>query len=198
MLADIFKEKTNIDEQAIQRAFDIIATSPRGFLALWPDDVIAVVNGERYTISDKLRAKRERNAHNLANKRRPTEPELKPAFITVFDNGPIIPYGGKWTGIQTHKRYWTVERQGNRDDLQMMIMQAFPLGLLPDLYFYREWQEAFMHEYHHPVPHREKRHGQVVAWLLLDAGRIIDVYAWRPNTASSPTAADGGGLCPDC
>ena len=34
--------------------------------------------------------------------------------------------------------------------------------------------------------------------LVAIDSRGFYIFEERPNTASSPTAADGGGLCPDC
>ena len=161
----------------------LAAVAERGLLANWPDDVIALVNGVPITKADVRAAKRERHARNLARKRNPVEPVWRPAFITVFDNGPIFPYGGKWTGIQTHKHYWTVERQGDQERLRLrlLIMRAFPLGYLPTLAFYALWQEAFMRQYHHPVAYRPTRHGRVVAWALVRGHDILELRAVRPS-----------------
>lgn len=188
MLADT-RRRTNhplddLDEDTMRRRLEKICNSPRGLLALYPPDVIAIINGEPYTIADRLRAKREKNNRCLACKRMPDNITL-PAHIHVFDNGPICLFGGMWTHIQVNprRRSWTVERVGRKDDLQMMIMRAFPLGYLPSLSFYRQWQEAFMVAYRYSDTHRT-RHGRVVAWITLDSGvfgKVTSIAAHPPR-----------------
>ena len=94
MLADRFSRHKPFDGKIPDAVWDKIANGKRGLLSLWPNDVIAVVNGEPVTKADVLHAKRKRQARRLEAIRRCTTPQIKPCFVWVFDNGPVIPYGG--------------------------------------------------------------------------------------------------------
>lgn len=133
-----------------ERLSEAIA-SPRGLLALWPADVIAVINGQPITVADKLHAKRERNARNLARKRELPEVVVRPCFVWVFDNGPVIPYGGKWTYIRTLRQSWCIDRRHDAPEWRLKTMETFPCGFLPLLLNYRRWQAAFLQWYHRPT-----------------------------------------------
>ena len=82
---------------------------------------MAIVNGRPVTKEDVLAAKRERQRRRLANLRRPTSYQVKPAFVWVFYNDTWI-FGGWWLYVRTHKRHWDLSLRDYCD--QLLISQG--------------------------------------------------------------------------
>ena len=194
MLADLPHRNSEFVEftPAASARLKAALASKRGLLSLWPADVVCVVNGQPVTTGDILCWKRERQARILAAKRSVCGSKVVPCFVWVFDNGPIIPYGGPWLYVRTLKNAWCIDRIGwERERLMFRIMGIFPCGYLPTTENYRQWQKTFMEVYHRPTEKRPYKSGMAQAWAIVDAGgmMLLDVYRERPNTASRPTAA---------
>lgn len=119
---------------------------PRGFLSAYPPDVCYVVNGIPITRADILRGKQQRQARLLDRKRRPSESVVKPGLVWVFDNGPIIPYGGTWLYVRTLKKEWRIEDNQTR----LQIMATYPCGLLTMIENYDLWKSRFIKFYNRP------------------------------------------------
>lgn len=143
----------------------------RGFLSNCPPDVVAIINGQPITRTDILRGKQERQARRLAQNRQSFEDVFKPGFVWVFDNGPIFPYGGKWLYVRTLKHKWQI-----RDDrTRLLIMSAFPCGLLPMIENYKLWQQTFINFYHRPD---SRPQGLAVCWIKLNYNeQVIGVFS---------------------
>jgi len=145
---------------------------PRGFLSNYPPDVIAVINGQPITRADILRGKQERQARQLARKRQPFDYIIKPAFVWVFDNGPIIPYGGKWLYLRTLKQEYQIRDSRTR----LQIMSVFPCGLLPMIENYEIWKQAFISYYCRP-DHRRPQGLAICHVRLSYNGQVIEVLS---------------------
>lgn len=143
---------------------------PRGLLSAYPPDVVCVINGIPVTRADILRGRQERQVRQLDRKRRSLEDIIKFGFVWVFDNGPIIPYGGKWLYVRTHKREWQIRDEQTR----LQIMSVFPCGLLPMIENYDLWKKMFISFYHRPDCRRPQ--GLAVCRVRLDyQGRIKEI-----------------------
>lgn len=165
-----------IDEERVRRNMAIVASSPRGLLALWPDDVIAVVNGVPVTRADKLAGKRDRQRRRLEAIRRVEATRSVPCFVWIFDNGPIIPYGGVWMYVWTLRAYWRIDRY--QDDLALRIMAAF--GWLPIAELLPEFKRAFLRQYARPTVKRPHDNALCQAWAVVRGGQLLDVIRSKP------------------
>lgn len=132
----------------------------------YPLDVIKVLNGRPITRQDILDSRRERNVRRLAYNRRSWGNKMKPCFIWVFDNGPVVPYGGWWLYVRIAKRYFQIDD----DKLRFQIMELFPCGYLPMLENYGLWMPAFAANYHRYTKKRPTRQGMALARAVISPG----------------------------
>ena len=130
---------SDIPQEVIRARLAALDFSPggRGFLTHYPPDVVRVVNGVPVTRSDILAAKRERQARELAWKRRSREDRIVPCFVNVFYN-PHFPYMGWWLYVLTRKSQYGVGFRGVSGTLLLDCMQVYPCGFLPIAQFERE------------------------------------------------------------
>jgi hypothetical protein len=166
-----------IDEERVRRNLKFALSSPRGLLSLWPDDVIAVVNGVPFTRADKLAGKRDRQRRRLETIRRDDATRSVPCFVWVFDNGPIIPYGGVWMYVRTLRQDWRIERHA--DSLALRIMAAF--GWLPCRELWPDFQRDFLRRYARPTTKRPRNNALCQAWAVVSpVGQLLEVTLAKP------------------
>lgn len=150
-------------------------THPRGFLQNYPDDVIAVINGQPITKADKLWAKRERQERQLATRRRNYETAQRPCFIWVF-KVETFPYEGWWLYVKTLKNSWGLDFQRFDRELILKIMRLWPCGYLPIIENFGLWKREFAKVYHRETSKRQLNQGMVIAMAEIDyLGRLVDV-----------------------
>lgn len=147
-------------------------------------EIVAIVNGQRITRTDIRRAHQEQQARCLAAKRR-LGPIWIPAFVWVFNNGPVIPYGGSHLYVRTrvndwwisrHYHYWTAHTGG----LCEKIRKIYPCGIEPGAETFREWKLAFMDQHRRPDERWPDGNGMALirALVHVEARQLVDVLPY--------------------
>ena len=149
----------------------MIDDARRGFLAGYPDEVVAVFNGTPVTKADILNSKRARQRRRMVWKRRRTELVTRPCHVWVF-HVPCFPYMGWWLYARTSRRKY---RLRDRRDLILKVMQLFPCGRLPMIELFREWKVAFAEAY--SVGAREGR--ALARATIAPNGDLLDIEEFK-------------------
>lgn len=153
-----------------------------GFFFRFPAHVACISGGRVVTWDDIRREKQERQRRQLEAKRRTNAPRQIPVVVWVFYNDPDnFPfYSGWYTYIRGRaRRYaggdeWSINfrgPEGDRPRMIGMVMNAFPVGLLPMEENFDAWMKEFVRTY--PWPEKRRREGKAFAWATVSDRRII-------------------------
>lgn len=138
-----------------------------------PKDVAYLVSDYRgrreVTWREVMEERRERQAEDLEWNRRESEPAYAPCYVWVFDNGPIIPYGGWWCYIVTRHESRAVNFRGFNARLAASLMKNVPCGLQPSLMDgeerqFEEWMPLFARQFACRRRGR-RREGRLIGWI---------------------------------
>ncbi len=173
------KEKSSNASYRLEFGMNLIPNHPRGFLQNYPLDVVAVNFSGSVIVSitrkDILKNRRKRNIERLAKKRRFWNNEIKPCFIWVFNNGPVLPYGGWWLYIRGAKRHWEVRDK----KLILQVMEIYPCGHLPIIESYSLWKPAFTAAYPRATKKRPIDQGMALARAIIAPGDcLVGIQKW--------------------
>lgn len=167
----------------IPKSVRINISGPRGLLANYSDDVIFVINGLPITKTDILNVKRERQARQLALKRRTYEPITRPCFVWTFWTNGLGETGffrGWWLYIKTLHESWIIDPR-YRTDLTLKVMRLYPCGYLPMIENFNPWKAAFAATYPYPTKKRPDRQGMVIARAKISSNgaALLDIISCR-------------------
>lgn len=166
-----------LSETILEADYNLMFRNPpnRGFLAGYPDDVVAIVNGRAITKTHLLNGKRARQRKQLAAIRH-IGPIAKPGFAWVFRNSGF-PYGGWWLYVLTAQHSWEISYRchGTVNKFAIPIMQLYPCGLLPMRETFKKWMPIFAETYHRPTKKRPTDNGLALIRVVVDRGSLLDV-----------------------
>jgi len=150
-------------------------------LPAWPPDVAERISTHRdhlgrqfvrdVTWAEVHEERRQRQRERLAEIRRPSRPEVVPAYVWVFEVPGWI-YGGWWCYVVTHRTrhredMLAVDFRTFRADLALSIMRTAPCGFLPAIEFWEDWKPAFAREHQRSSRVDDPRpSGSLVGWLV--------------------------------
>lgn len=145
-----------------------------------PDDIVMIINGQIVTVADVLEGKKRRNEKRLIWKREMTGMRfvVRPCFVWVFDNGPILPYGDTWLYVRTSRCDYRIGKDFHAWGIKEQIISQFPCGLGDDI-DYTEWKDAFLRAYPKIDRKRPSRPGnaQALGWAVVLGGKLERVFA---------------------
>jgi hypothetical protein len=147
-----------------------------------PDEVVLIVNGRRVTARDILKDKVDGQERNLARKRQSRRSVVRPCYVWVFDNGPVIPYGGTWLYVRTPQKDYRIGRDFHAYNIRERIMSEFPCGGHDD---YRCWKRAFLEQHRRPTKKRLEGNALALAWgIFSPAGYLENIFADKADACA--------------